>query len=389
MKPAYKRAALGAVVAMAMLSVVPGVAFAAQPSCGDTLMANTTLNADLDCSGYNGTALYMGKKGIVLNLNGHTIWGYTGDDNNEGVDTNYKKHTVIKNGTIANFDIGVYLEQSVGGTVKNLTLMGEGSDPNDYGMYIYYGTTNTITNVHSDGNNEGFDFYGSAENWVTNNRVVNSEYGIYSEYDSNDHVSGNYFEYSYAGIYDDYSSHNVYTNNVANGDELGGSYGFYMDCDDYGWVKLINNETWGNDDGYGFYTYYCYDDSNIQYGSTVTGNSAHDNVDGTDGFYDTYSINSTFSGNSAKRNDGFGFYLDYPNIYFNNNVANRNGEDGIYATDNYGTGYGNFLSFNNNTANYNDSYGINADYGIANASGNVAHGNGNAPDDCYNVDCNQ
>ncbi len=85
MKPAYTRAALGVALALGMLGVVPGVAFAANPSCGDTLYANKTLTADLDCSGYGGTALYMGKKGIVLNLNGHTIWGPTGDDNASGV----------------------------------------------------------------------------------------------------------------------------------------------------------------------------------------------------------------------------------------------------------------------------------------------------------------
>ena len=34
----------------------------------------------------------------------------------------------------------------------------------------------------------------------------------------------------------------------------------------------MNNETWGNDDSYGFYFYYCYDDSNQQYDSTITGN---------------------------------------------------------------------------------------------------------------------
>ncbi|MEP7378586.1 MAG: NosD domain-containing protein [Chloroflexota bacterium] len=388
MKPSYRRATLGVVLALGMLSAIPGVAFAAQPSCGDTLMANTTLTADLDCSGYGGDALTFGKKGITLNLGGYTIWGPVGGDGQNGIDTNYKKHVTIKHGTVSNFNTNVYLNQSVGGTVKNVTTTNNGNDSST-GVYISYGVGNVLTNVDSDGNYYGFYFYGSAANWLTSSSVINSTYGIYSEYDSNDHVSGNYFEYSYAGIYDDYSSHNVYSNNKANGDALGGYYGFYLNCDDYGWVKVLNNETWGNDDGYGFYTYYCYDYSNQQYGSTFTGNYSHDNVDGSYGFYDYYSINSTWTGNVSKRNDSYGFYLDYPNAWFNNNVANWNGNDGIYAVDNYGTGYGNFLSFRNNTANNNDSYGITADYGIANASGNMAHGNGNSPDDCYNVDCNQ
>jgi parallel beta-helix repeat protein len=387
----FTRAALSIAVALGMLATVPAAVFAAQPNCGDTIYVNTTLTADMDCTGLgSGAAIYMGRKGITLNLNGHTIWGPTGSDGAEGVDTNYKKHTTVKNGTISDFQEGIYANQSVGGTFKNLDIHCDNDDNYPDGVYVSYGVGNILNNITIDSwCYVALDFYGSAENWVTNNNITEATYGIYSEYDSNDHVSGNYFEYTYAGIYDDYSSHNVYSSNRLNGDELGASYGFYLDCDDYGWVKLLNNETWGNQD-YGFYTYYCYDDSNEQYGSTITGNSSHDNVDGGYGFYDDYSINTTWSGNSAKRNDSFGFYFDTPGLVaFNNNVANHNGDDGIYAYENYGTGYGNFASFRNNIANYNEDYGINADYGIANASGNTAHNNGNSPDDCYNVDCNQ
>jgi parallel beta-helix repeat protein len=390
MNPAYRRAALAVTIALGMLSVVPGVAFAAQPSCGDTLMANTTLTADLDCSAYAGTALYMGKKGITLNLNGHTIWGWTGDDSYDGVDTNDKKHTTIKNGTIADFDIAVYLNQSVGGTVKNLTLDGSGTDTNDYGVYVYYGTSNTINNLDIDAFDEGIDMYGSAHNWVTNNHITNSSYGIYTEYESLDTFVNNYAEYDYAGFYEDYGGGQTWKNNVANGDELTGDYGFYFDCDEYGIITATGNETWGNDDGYGFYFYYCYDYYNSSTPpSIIKNNYSHDNVDGTYGFYDYYSIRAVWENNVSKRNDSYGFYMDYPGyVVFRWNIANRNGDDGIYATDNYGSGYGNFASFVGNKANYNEDYGIDADYGITNASGNTAKGNGNAPDNCYNVDCN-
>ena len=80
MNPPYRRMALSVILALGVLGAIPGVALAAQPSCGDTLYVNTTLTGDLDCSAYGGTALYMGKKGITLNLNGYTIWGFTGDD---------------------------------------------------------------------------------------------------------------------------------------------------------------------------------------------------------------------------------------------------------------------------------------------------------------------
>jgi parallel beta-helix repeat protein len=388
MKPAYRRAALGVALALGMLGLIPGVAFAAQPSCGDTLMTNTTLTGDLDCSGYNGTALYMGKKGITLNLNGYTIWGYSGDDSASGVDTNYKKHTTIKNGTIVDFENGVYLNQSVGGTVKNLDI--DGSDDDGTGVYVDYGTSNTINNVDIDGAYYGFYMYGSAHNWVTNNHITGATYGLYSEYESLDTFVNNFAEdYSYAGFYEDYGGGQTWKNNRAHGDG-GAYYGFYFDCYEYGIVTAIGNETWGNYYYYGFYLYECYDYYNSNTApSLMKNNYSHDNTSEAYGFYDYYSIRSVWEGNVAKRNGSYGFYMDYPGyIVFRWNIANRNGDDGIYATDNYGSGYGNFASFVGNKANYNEDYGIDADYGISNASGNKAKGNGNAPDNCYNVDCN-
>jgi parallel beta-helix repeat protein len=119
--------------------------------------------------------------------------------------------------------------------------------------------------------------------------------------------------------------------------------------------------------------------------SLFQGNVSNDNDDY--GFYDDESYYSNWKGNIAKRNGDEGFYMYYPSfITFTGNTANRNGGDGIYAEGNYS--WYNFAKFANNKANYNDDYGIEADYGISNASGNVARYNGNAPDNCYNVDCN-
>lgn len=383
----FQRISLSVAVALGMLAMVPGAVFAAQPACGDTLMANTTLTADLDCSAYGGTALYMGKKGITLNLNGYTIWGFTGDDSYDGVDTSDKKHTTIKNGTIANFDVAVYLNQSVGGTVKNLDITGDDGGSGDTGVYVYYGTTNTINNLDIDGAYYGFYLYGSANNWITNNDITDSTYGLYGEYEVGDHIVNNYAEYDYAGFYEDYNGHQWYEDNTANGDVDGGSYGFYMDCDEYGLITMINNTATGNS-SYGFYVYYCYDyyNSSPSNHSLFQGNVANDND--SIGFYDYYSINGVWQSNIAKRNGDEGFYMEYPGfVIFKWNIANRNGSDGIYAYNNYSSIY-NFTTFANNKANYNDDYGIDGEYGISGASGNIARYNGNAPDNCYNVDCN-
>ena len=50
-------------------------------TCGQTISVSTVLNADLDCSGYNGTALTIGANGITLDGGGHKLYvadGYYG-----------------------------------------------------------------------------------------------------------------------------------------------------------------------------------------------------------------------------------------------------------------------------------------------------------------------
>lgn len=388
MKPAYTRAALGAVLALSMLGVVPGVAFAAAPSCGDTLMSNTTLHADLDCSGIgNGTALYFGKMGLTLNLNGYTIWGPTGADYSTGVDTNEHKYDTVKNGTIANFETQVYANYSRGGTFKNLHLIGEYPvDTGSTGVYLYYGTDNVLSGSTLTDNYYGIYAYGSAGNWVSNNVFDGGSYGVYDEYENGDHYTGNTFKgYDYAGVYEDYSGNQVFTSNTANGNAGSGSYGFYFDCDDYGYVDLYNNVAKYNS-SYGFYTYYCYDDDNAAGGNaTWKGNNANHNGIG---WYDEESLYAVVTGNKANNNVDEGFYLyDSGHMVFNNNTANHNGDDGIYIYDNYSPYYSP-ASVNNNTAWYNDGYGIDADYGIPGAHGNSARRNANAPTQCWNIDCN-
>jgi len=376
------RGVLGVVVAIGMLAAVPATVFAAQPSCGDTLNTSTTLSADLDCSAYNGNGLTVGANGIVINLNGHTLWGYTGDDGYRGIDTNNHKNLTIRNGTIANWGAGVYLDASVNSVVKGLTITGEAADSDDQGVSESYGVGNTLNRLHISGMYEGLNLYGAAETLVTNNHMSDVEYGVYSEYDSNDRFVANTASYTYAGFYDDYSSHQTYRGNHANGGGAG-SYGFYIDCDDYGYTKAINNTATGNTAD-GFYFYYCYDDSNQANGSTFTGNVANDNTGG--GFYDSFSVNSTWLHNTAKRNGSDGFALDYSGlVVFKYNVANRNSSDGIRITNNYGTGYGNFKDFSYNTANGND-FGMSADYGVPGGAGDVALNNTSG--DCYNVRCN-
>ena len=390
MKPAYTRAVLGSVLALGMLGVVPGVAFAANPTCGTTIMQDTTLTADMDCSGYNGDGIIFGKKGLTLNLNGHTIWGTDGDDDNNGVWTNYKKNVTVKNGTLDGWGNAVYAENTVNGTFKNLKLRDTANDePYDEGIYVYEGGNNLVTNNNSDGVGYAIDVEYSSHNWVTNNVAKNGYESFYASYEQSDHITGNKaIGYSDYGFYDYESGDQVYNNNQADPDGDGGSYGFYLECDEYGWITVTNNWTTGNT-SYGIYIYECYDYyaySSFQ-SSVISGNVSNDNPGY--GFYDYYSLQAKWTNNTAKRNGSYGFYLDYPGGYvINGNVANKNGNEGIYLTDmGYGS-YGNPKSVSNNTANGNDGYGIYADYGVGNGTGNSASNNSTSPDDCWNIDCN-
>src|SRR3954453_22537414 len=105
-------------LAVAALAV-PAAASGAQPACGATLTNDVKLNADLDCSGYNGDALMIGKQGVTVDLNGHTL---TGPGAHEGIvdySTGYD-NVFVKNGTVESFQYGVDLEYTTGSRILNV-----------------------------------------------------------------------------------------------------------------------------------------------------------------------------------------------------------------------------------------------------------------------------
>ncbi len=361
----FGRAALGLLVAIGMLAAVPAAVFAAQPACGDTLTSNTTLNADLDCSGYAGTALTLGKNGITLNLGGHTLTGVAGDDSYVAVYTEYK-NTTITNGTINDAGYGVEVAGTTGTTVSWLTINGDAAASTDYGVYVEYGANNKFAHLTTNGQYYGMELYQSASNAIKNNTFTADEYGVYSEYETRDSFSNNTAHAPY-GFYDDYGGGNSYSGNTASG---GSETGFYMDCDEYGHVTMTGN-TANNNGGDGFYTSYCYvDPPGAQHYSLIKGNTANGN--GDSGFEDYYSVGATFTGNTANDNGDDGFYLDYPgDLHVTNNTAKHNSDSGIEMLDNYGVGYGSPASISGNVVKAND-YGIYASEGVPNG---VCHGN--------------
>ncbi len=117
---------------------------------------------------------------------------------------------------------GVYLESS-----SNSTLSGNTFQGNFYGLSVYLGAYNTVTNNIAQGNSQLGFYIGTNNNTFTNNVAQGGETGFYTEQAVSNTISGNSTEgNSYVGYYvDDLSNSNIFTGNTSNTDE---DYGFYI-----------------------------------------------------------------------------------------------------------------------------------------------------------------
>ena len=352
------------------LPAVP--ASAANPLCDTTVTTNVKLTSNLSCSGETG--LIIGKKNITINLNGYTISGGTGADDQSGIYANSESYggVTIENGTIDDFEYDVYISGARALTLKNLTLEvdGTGSFEGVYLDNVAGGTLSDLTvkgDISSDYPSDGVAIYDSAQVTVSGSTVAGaaaSDAGFYEEYGSgdsykNDTASGIYTTFGNDGYgFEDYESSSVsYTGSSANHDYEG----FYLDCDAEGTVTAKNNLA-NNNDLYGFYLIDCYvsvpsgydgsvlsgntanhneygyysgDTSYYNYAINVSGNTFNSNSeDGIDSYYDW---GGTFSGNTASNNEGYGMYFYYASLLtITSNTTNSNGDSGIYLDENYG-----------------------------------------------------
>ncbi len=96
----------------------PATALAAV-TCGETITEDTTLTADLTCPSGTGIALSIDASNITLDLGGHTI---SGDPFETGVLVNVQDGITIKNGTINNFNDGIFLIDSDNAIIEQLII---------------------------------------------------------------------------------------------------------------------------------------------------------------------------------------------------------------------------------------------------------------------------
>lgn len=142
-------------------------------ACGDTVTASTTLTGNLTCAG-NG--LVVGANNITIDGGNYTITGDRGlydygINNSSGYDS-----VTVKNLSVTNFNYGVYLFNSSGSTIQNITAYSN----RFYGIYLLSSNSNTLTNntVYS---NEltGIQLQGSSLNTLTNNTMSGNGNNLY------------------------------------------------------------------------------------------------------------------------------------------------------------------------------------------------------------------
>jgi parallel beta-helix repeat protein len=149
-------------------------AVASEPlACGDVLLTDTLLAADLTCGA--GDGLVLGAPGITLDLNGHSITG-SGIGNSAGgvrVPPGING-TTITNGHIAGFTEGVVVDSSAWTTVAGLDVSDTLRGINLANASWSTIARNTVANSALDGIR--VDGWGSMDNQVTRNIVTDSDF---------------------------------------------------------------------------------------------------------------------------------------------------------------------------------------------------------------------
>jgi hypothetical protein len=270
---ATRRASLVALVVGGLALAAPGVA-GANPTCGSTVTHSVTLTADMSCPASSG--ILVGKSGITVNLNGHTIAGPTSGTYYGVYDSGYARVT-IENGTVQNFYDGVHVEYS--SQSKILKIKAHGAQ--EAGIAYWYSLDGVVDHSGASHNaTEGIYLYENTNVNATNSTAThNSTYGLYDYYSAATH------------------NHVTASNN--------GSYGFYID----------------------------YPAAYTSSGPYVIENSTADS-NGTAGFevYDNlpqWQYQADLIGNTANNNTGYGFYAEYWALGAHNH-ATGNGTQNCY-----------------------------------------------------------
>lgn len=158
--------------ALVVASFTPAAAEASEPlTCGTTIIANTVLTADLDCTESGGDGLIIGADNVVLDLGGFTI---SGGNSDAGIRVTYQNTAQVLNGTITGFAAGIEIQQSTGVTVTGLDI-----SAHDRGINVGGGGGHLLekNNLHGHGR-DAIRVAVSNNNVISKNTVTENVYGI-------------------------------------------------------------------------------------------------------------------------------------------------------------------------------------------------------------------
>lgn len=327
-------------------SAQPGVAPTVVP-CGAVITVNTKLASDLSNCPDDGVVI--GRNGVTLDLNGHTIDG-NDMDADQGIDNTggFDDLRVRGPGVIRDFSEGVSIQFADDSTVRRLRIVSNqdqgilvvDSDENVFednflsgnganGMFIMTGSDHgeVEDNVVSNNVMDGISLQGSDDTEIDDNSILDnggSGVSLSMGSDGNRLTENFVFDNAVEGVLLDDSSNNRIERNAALDNGANG-------------ISVTN----------------------VSNNNRIRRNSASDN--GADGIL----VDATSSGTLLVRNR-----------------AHRNAmDDGIEIANPVAT-------VTRNTANNNAHYGIEAVLGVTDGGGNRASGNGNAAAQCLNVVCN-
>jgi parallel beta-helix repeat protein len=295
-----------------------------------TANITTTDDVTYTFTGNNYLPIVVDKSNIIINGRGYTVEA----SGSNGFSLSGMNHVTIKNTTLTNNDLGIYLGNSSGDV-----LYGNNLTSNSIGVNLASSSDVTLSGNSITADSIGIYLDGSSENVLSGNNVANSNWGIYLDGSSENVLSGNNVTANGYGI----ALYSSSDNNTLSGNCLaanGVGVLLYSSSDNI----LSRNNVTSDINGYGVYLYSSSNNNNLR-GNEVTANW------GGIGLV-FYSDDNTLFGNNVSANSWIGVYLDYSsdNTLSNNNVAQS------YLGVNLESSSDNALSGNNITAN--SYYGI-------------------------------
>jgi parallel beta-helix repeat protein len=178
------RIAVVAALICSVFAITAPTAHAGPVSCGQTIVANTTLTSDVGpCAPCQG-GVVIGADNVTFDLNGHTIFGLPGTGEGPGVLVPGRIKVTIRNGTVRNFDAGVVIRGGSSNTVTNMAIRNNIGVPSPCspftdGIAVVTSSNNrilfnTVINNWIDGISMSL---GASGNLVYRNRVASNGFG--------------------------------------------------------------------------------------------------------------------------------------------------------------------------------------------------------------------